>query len=65
MEEGKYFGVLCLCSLLFHTLSWICLYLRPGEITDLYQLLMQFKLQIIILLLKSAHFSFSPLTFHR
>lgn len=52
MEEGKYLAccVFFFCSLLFHTkesvaLVWIW---GSGEISDLYQLLTQLKLQMIV-----------------
>lgn len=51
MEKGKYLAhcISTACSL---TLSvWcICLDLKHVEITDLYQLLIQFKLQIVLLM---------------
>lgn len=49
MEKGKYLGVLCYYSLLFHTWSLLHLFwfrFEYREITDLCQLLTHFKLQI-------------------
>lgn len=70
MEKGKYLAH-CISTACYFTLSvWcICLDLKHVEITDLYQLLMQFKLQIVLLLKISFFLSFclsvSEFIFHR